>query len=58
MTIKVKVQNNYGKKATYALDDGFIANHWKLTGHKTLTDTDIKAYKYLGIDFEVETPKI
>ena len=51
--IKVKVKQNYGTDAVYVVSKHREAIS-RLTGRKTVTESDISALRALGFDFAVE----
>lgn len=55
--IEVSIKNVYGNDTIYVEDSNFRQAHRAISGKKTLTISDIEAYKSLGFSFEVK-PKI
>jgi len=57
MTIEVTQKDVYGNTLTYVADAAVQRSIQKLTGRKTLTNSDIQALKELGFTFKVKRPK-
>jgi len=51
MTIEVTQKDVYGNTLTYVADAAVQRSIQKLTGRKSLTDSDIQALKELGFTF-------
>ena len=58
MTFKVRVQNNYGQDHFYVVDPVIAKAVSNLTGKKTVNQNDFKAFKELGINFELVAPSL
>lgn len=54
MTIEVTQKNVYGNTLTYVADAAVQRSIQKLTGRKSLTDSDIQALKELGFTFRLK----
>jgi len=54
MTIEVTQKDVYGNTLTYVADAAVQRSIQKLTGRKSLTDSDIQALKELGFTFKLK----
>lgn len=54
MTIEVTQKDVYGNTLTYVADAAVQRSIQKLTGRKSLTDSDIQALKELGFTFRIK----
>lgn len=54
MTIEVTQKDVYGNTLTYVADAAVQRSIQKLTGRKSLTDSDIQALKELGFTFRLK----
>ena len=54
MTIEVTQKDVYGNTLTYVADAAVQRAIQKLTGRKSLTDSDIQALKELGFTFRLK----
>ena len=54
MTIEVTQKDVYGNTLTYVADAAVQRSIQKLTGRKSLTDSDIQALKELGFTFQLK----
>ena len=54
MTIEVIRKDVYGNTLTYAADAAVQRSIQKLTGRKSLTDSDLQALKELGFTFRLK----
>ena len=54
--IKLKQKSVYGTDRLYPITHAGTIE--LLTGKKTIDKADIQAFRTLGIEFEIETPKI
>lgn len=54
MTIEVTQKDVYGNTLTYVADAAVQRSIQKLTGRKSLTDSDIQALKKLGFTFRLK----
>lgn len=54
MTIEVTQREVYGNTLTYVADAAVQRSIQKLTGRKSLTDSDIQALKELGFTFRLK----
>lgn len=52
MKIIYRPKYGYGHTFNYIVDENIARAHKKLTGKKTLTIKDMRAYEVLGITFE------
>ncbi len=51
-TIEYRIKQVYGKDTMYIVDELFQKNVEKLTGRKTMTDSDKRTLEALGIVFK------
>lgn len=58
MNIQIEIKNVYGNELIYVIEPDCARTIQKLTGRKTLTRSDIQAFKDLGFTFSVYTPEI
>lgn len=54
MTVEVTQKDVYGNTLTYVADAAVQRSIQKLTGRKSLTDSDIQALKELGFTFRLK----
>lgn len=54
MTIEVTQREVYGNTLTYVADAAVQRSIQKLTGRKSLTDSDLQALKELGFTFRLK----
>jgi hypothetical protein len=54
MTIEVTQKDVYGNTLTYVADAAVQRSIQKMTGRKSLTDSDIQALKELGFTFRLK----
>lgn len=58
MTIEVTQKDVYGNTLTYVADAVVQRSIQKLTGRKSLTDSDIQALKELGFTFKLKQVQV
>ena len=58
MIIEVTQKDVYGNTLTYVADAAVQRSIQKLTGRKSLTDSDIQALKELGFTFQLKQAAI
>ena len=58
MTIEVTQKDVYGNTLTYVADAAVQRSIQKLTGRKSLTDSDIQALKELGFTFKLKQVQV